>query len=542
MAGTSVNWLDILSPLHLSKEKGEPLYVQLRDCLEESIQSGRIPLQAKLPTNRQLADLLRIDRSTVTRALGELASSGLIESHVGRGTFVKSRMSAESNVAERKSGSERINWTAKFSRASRITAELLSKQPPVSEGDHLISFSGGSPASESFPYDELNVILNSLTTGKSTNQLFDYSPAEGDALLREQVKAYLQGQGINVDDDELLILSGSQQGIDLVANSFVDQGDEVIIEQPTYFWALCNFRARQARLLPVAVDDDGMVVEEVENLLQRHDPKLIYVIPDFQNPTGVCLSLARRHRLIELANRHGVPIYEDNFAGELCYEQKGLPSLRSLPNAEAVVVHQGTFSKALCPGLRIGWLVAPPEVISRIRMAKRANDLSTNSMAQVVLANYLKDGLYASHLKRVKVENRRRRDAMLRAMRKHMPVVVRADGAELEPLALAESIVLTVPRGGLFVWAKLPDGLSARELLELAEREGVTFSPGDLFFPNNHRAEFFRMCFIQNDEEAIERGIERLGRAVRLLFAKALRAKAQTDAGSSYKSSTTVFI
>src|SRR5262249_51132919 len=247
--------------------------------------------------------------------------------------------------------------------------------------------------------------------------------------------------------------------------------DEVIIEEPTYFWALCNFRARQARLVPVPVDEDGMRVDLLEALLLRHSPKLIYAIPDFQNPTGVCLSFTRRERLIDLANLYGIPVFEDNFAGELCYERKGLPPLRSLPGAGAVVIHQGTISKALCPGLRVGWLVAPPEVIARIRMAKRASDLSTNSMSQVLLANYLKNGLYSEHLERVKSTYRKRRDTMLRCLRKYVPnfhTVEETEFDKSEP-ASDQAIVCTKAKGGLFLWVKLPDRLSARELLKYAE-------------------------------------------------------------------------
>jgi DNA-binding transcriptional MocR family regulator len=538
-----INWLDILSPLNPPKEEGVPLYAQLRDRLAESIQSGRVPLDAKLPTNRQLAGLLKVDRSTVTRALGELANCGMIESHVGRGTFVRARQSqARSGNSDFAS---KIDWSQRFSRASRITAELLARQPSLTEDDDLISFSGGSPASESIPYDQLKVIVNLLTRDKATNQLFDYSPAEGDALLREQVKKYLAGQGISVSNDELLILSGSQQGIDLVASSFIDQSDEVIIEQPTYFWALCNFRARQARLIPVPMDEEGMRVDLIEPLLIRHNPKLIYVIPDFQNPTGVCLSLARRERLIELANFYGVPVLEDNFAGELYYERKGLPSLRSLPHSEGVVIQQGTFSKALCPGLRVGWLVAPAQAIARIRMAKRASDLSTNSMAQVVLANYLKNGLYTEHLERVKSTYRRLRDTMLRSLREHLPDFYTVSEAHQlrESGGLPDQAILsTNPRGGLFVWVKLPKGLSSRELLKYAEREGVTFSPGDLFFPNNDGFEFFRLCFIQNDEQTIEQGVERLGKAIKHFLTRALSARASNSAGASFRGSKSVLI
>jgi DNA-binding transcriptional MocR family regulator len=546
-----MNWLDILSPLSPPTENGQPLYAQLRDLISQSIQSGKLPVDAQLPTNREAARLLKIDRSTVSRAYAELARQGLIESHVGRGTFVRStnhfangesrqNLKADNNARQVLPDGNKINWSDKFSNVSRTTAELLAKQPSPPEDNELISFAGGSPGVDSIPYDQFQSVLNSLAADSWATQLFDYSPPEGDALLRGQVKRYLAGQNITVRDEELLILSGSQQGIDLVAACFVDPSDEVVVEQPTYFWALCNFRARQAKLLPIGLDEEGLVVEELENVLARHNPKLIYVMPDFQNPTGACLSTPRRQKLIELARAYHVPIFEDNFAGELHYEQNGLPPLRSLPYANEIVIHQGTFSKALCPGLRIGWLVAPPEVITCVRTAKRACDISTNSMAQIVLANYLKEGLYQEHLARVKSVYRRRKDRMLASLSKYMPQGIqrRNQAGQLEELKVG----WMNPKGGLFIWVRLPDGFSSRDLLKLAEREGVSFSPGDLFFPNNDRLEFFRLCFIHNDEATIEIGIERLGKAVRKLFDGAVLAKVSRTQQNKYSASKSVLV
>jgi 2-aminoadipate transaminase len=270
--------------------------------------------------------------------------------------------------------------------------------------------------------------------------------------------------------------------------------------------------------LPVGLDDEGMIVDLVEPLCARYSPKLIYTIPDFQNPTGLSLSQSRRTRLIEIANHYGVPIFEDRSAGELSYESKSLPPIRSLPRAQNIVIHQGTLSKALCPGLRIGWLVAPPEVIARLRMAKRASDLSTNSIAQVVLANYLAQGRYEVHLTRIKKLYRQRRDAMLKSLDKHFAKTSVVNDGEVTKDS--RRITWRHPSGGLFVWAKLPDGLSARELLAYAERRGVSFSPGNLYFSDREHVEYFRLCFIQNDEATIELGIKRLAEAAAQLFEK----------------------
>ncbi len=559
-----MNWLDIVRPLEGEKDGKEPIYVQLMNKLRQSIQSGDLPESTKLPTNRELAELLKVDRSTVSRAYSELANAGLIESHVGRGTFVRARAAKDqaffpaqqkrpafgarsnglsSNQPSNQSQSG-IDWSTKFSRGSALTADLLGRQPIANGEEDVISFSGGSPSSDSFPHDDLNGVLSDLLASARAREMFDYSPAEGDGLLREQIRNYLKQQNIRPKDEELLILSGSQQGIELVASSFIDSGDNVVVEAPTYFWALCNFKARQARFCAVPIDQDGLRLDELESMLARFNPKLIYCIPDFQNPSGVSLSLARRKRLIEIASHYGVPLFEDNFAGELRYEGQSHPSLRSLPGSENIVIHQGTFSKALCPGLRVGWLVAPPDVIARLRMAKRASDLSTNSIAQVVLANYLNNGLYPAHLERVKALYRERRDVMLAAMNRHLGSLFLAEqyfSRTLTPADEPRRVTWQIPEGGLFIWAKLPGGLSSRELLKYAEREGVSFSPGDLFFASFGENEYFRLCFIQNEKSLIEQGIERLSRAVGTFFERSMRQKMPVK-NIAYKGSENVLV
>jgi DNA-binding transcriptional MocR family regulator len=548
-----------------SNGSGEPIYVRLLNCLKASIEAGELPLDSKLPTNRELASLLKIDRSTVSRAYNELAEVGFIESHVGRGTYVVStqpqripplpgaawhRALSDNNdrqILKDRAGQKRprpaeITWSEKFSRGSTLTSELIEALPPaVAEESDFISFAGGSPASDTMPLDDLRKGLGELLKSRRANQMFDYSPAEGDGFLRSQIMAYLSRQGMRVAEDELLILSGSQQGIDLVAATLIDPGDKIVIENPTYFWALCNFRARQAKFLPVDIDQNGMQVDQVESWCNQYVPKLIYTIPDFQNPTGATMSLKRRERLIEIANKYGAAVFEDRSVGELCYEGESLPAVRSLSGAANVVIHQGTLSKALCPGLRIGWLVGPPEVIARLRMAKRARDLSTNSVAQVLLANYLEKGLYESHLQRVKKLYRERRDTMLASLNQHFGAPSTTTGHQRTGHRNKDqALTWQIPGGGLFVWAKLPEGFSARELLAYAERRGVSFSPGDLYFTDRAHSEYLRLCFIQNDSARIQQGVARLADAVFQLLAK--RRLGASFAGGNYAGSSNVHV
>ena len=416
-----MDWLDIFQNATTPQERGEPLYAQIMRLLRNSIESGQLPPQAKLPTNRELAHLLKVDRSTVSRAYLELSQAGLIESHVGRGTFVaQPRSFSQTNTSLNQanapfnhtnilsptgqgSATGTINWAEKYSQASRTSFDLLSKQPPfVDQPADTISFAGGIPTEEFYPHEQFEQIVRQLMDNGKSAEMFNYSPAEGHPLLLKQVQKHLSEQGIDATDDEMLIVNGSQQAIDLVTDTLVDAGDAVALEEPSYFWAICNFRSRQAQCFGLPLDAQGIVPPELEKVLRHNKVKMLYTIPTFQNPTGRTQSVERRLEILGLCRRYQVPILEDNFVGDLRYDPDLVPPLRALPGGREIVIHQGTFSKALCPGLRLGWLVGPAELIKRVRLAKRTCDLSTNSMAQIVLAQYLEEGLYAAHLNRVR--------------------------------------------------------------------------------------------------------------------------------------------
>ncbi len=504
----SKNWLELLGDIN--KNKGSaPLYAVIFERIKSAIDSGALPINSKLPTNRELAVLLDIDRSTASRAYAELNSHGYIESFVGRGTFVRAGKSAPiltSNGAEIVSNP--LVWTERFSKASQTAHDMLRMEYANYGRSEVISFAGGIPTDDSYPHKDFERILKKILDDGRSHELFQYSPGEGMPSLRHEVLKHLRGQNIDASEEKLLILCGSQQGLDVVSSILIDPGDLVVAEDPTYLWATCNFRSRQARCLPVPLDEEGIRIDMLESVLIRNRPKFIYVIPNFQNPTGVTMSLARRHQLLDLAIKYQVPILEDNFVGDLRYEGTPLPSLRALPGSENIVIHLGTFSKALCPALRLGWLVAPPETMARLVIAKRASNLSTNSISQLILADFLKEGLYEHHLVTVRDMYRGRRDTMLRALQKDCGFITDKNGQRA-------NITWSKPDGGMFVWVKLPDGLSSRELLSYAQQEGVTFAPGDMCFQNAEHTEFIRLCFIQLDEQTIAKGIKQLGKAIK---------------------------
>lgn len=493
-----MNWLDLLKPSTVHKDRRSPMYLRIKDSIAGAIESGQLIHEQQLPTDRELARLLNIDRSTVSRAYDQLASEGLVYSHVGRGTFVTGLVQPPATAARApRPDYDGIVWADKFSRSSSVVDAIVQRQPVFNQQPETISFAAGSPTEEFFPAKDFESIVQKLLASAKAPEMFGYSQPEGHPALRAAVLAYLKQQGIEAHDDELLIVSGSQQAIDLVARTLINSDDAVLTEDPTYFWAICTFAANGGRCVPVATGRDGVRLDAFESVASQVDSKLFYVMPSFHNPTGSTLSVERRQRLLKLAKQYQVPILEDNFVGDLCYS-KPLPSLRSLDGSSGSVIYQGTFSKALCPGLRLGWLLAPPPVMARLRLVKRTCDLSSNTLSQFILAEYLERGLYDQHLQTVCAAYKQRRDTMCRALNEQA----------------GQWLTFDVPEGGMFIWAKLPPGYSARELLSFAQREGVIYNPGDVFYISSGNSEYMRLNFIQQNCEQIEEGVRRLTKAL----------------------------
>jgi len=508
-----MNWLVVFSNLQDSPS-GVPIYTKIVEAVRSAISSALLTPGDKLPTNRELSTFLKVDRSTVARAYLELSRLGLIDSQVGRGTFVSGRggdvpgefpgstnarsFNGSVNAFSNGSGTGPVDWNSRYSRYVDGLTGFINRLPQYGDDD-VISFAGGIPAQDFYPSEEFKKIVRSVLDSERGDRMFDYSPFNGEPELRQSVIKHLEGKGMSVRPDELLILSGSQQGIDLVSNLLVDPGDCVIVEEPTYFWAISNFKARQARLIGCSHDDEGISLSEVENALRRHAPKFLYLMPNNQNPTGRTISLARRKALVELCARYGTPILEDDYSGDLSYDGDPLPTLHSLSPNKDLVIYQGTFSKALCPGVRLGWLVGPAAVMEKLSFAKRTSDLATNSMAQVILNEFLTRGLYQEHLSRVNAVYKRRRDTMVASLEQEFKAY--------------PGVSFIKPSGGLFLWLTLPAGLSNRDLLNYARQEKVVFSPGDLCFTEATGLNHLRLCFIQNDEATTRSGIARLARA-----------------------------
>ncbi len=392
-----------------------------------------------------------------------------------------------------------ITWHEHFAeRARPASSSDLGHLLGFGSRTDLISLAGGFPAPELFPVELFQEALNAVMTSDGQAAL-QYGPTEGYLPLRAFLAERMGRFGISAEPEEVLITSGSQQGLDLVARLFVDPGSIVAVEDPSYVGGLEAFGSYQARYATVPIDEEGMQVDWLAELLPQLEPapRLIYVLPNFQNPSGGTLSLARRKRLLELSYRHSLPIVEDDPYGELRYEGEHLPSLKSL-DTEGIVINLGTFSKILSPGVRLGWVVAPREVIRQLVRAKQAADLHTASLVQRAAYEVCRTGFLDRHVETIKPAYRERRDVMAQALAGVLP-----SGSSLSR-----------PQGGLFLWAGLPAGIDAAALLVDAVREGVAYVPGVAFHPHHDRTNTLRLNFSGVDPALIEEAVARLGRGL----------------------------
>ena len=388
-------------------------------------------------------------------------------------------------------------------RTERMRASDIREILKVTAQPDIISLAGGLPAPELFPVDQYRRAFEWLleTDGSAALQ---YGPSEGYGPLREFIAERMTRFNMPCSASDVLITNGSQQALDLLGKIFLDPGDAVLVEKPTYLGALQAFNQYQPTFVAVPMDDDGMQVEHVEHALSRnaggrgdHRIKFIYALPNFQNPTGRSMSLERRKRLVELGSQYGIPIVEDDPYGELRYEGKHLPTLKSL-DRDGIVIYLGTFSKILAPGLRLGWVVGSPEAVEALLHGKQPSDLHTGMAQQMATHLVAKDGFVDQHVERVKDFYRERRDVMLQAIEEHFP----------------SDAHYTRPAGGLFVWAELPPHIDTRELLLEAIKEKVAFVPGQGFHSDHSGTNTMRLNFSNVPPDLVREGIRRLGSAI----------------------------
>ena len=505
-------------PLHLQPESHVPLYVQLRDQLRALVHAGDLRPGDRIPASRELATMLGVHRTTVANAYAELESEGLIQGHVGRGTFIQGNgngLKITPPAPPVLNGANGIRWELLFAdeRGEEVLSRLTASAP-----EDALSFVMARPAQEFFPIDELQTCVNAVLRNEATDVL-NLGPSDGYAPLKEALLEMLRRESIPAKDENLLITDGCQQSLDLISKAFVRPGDTVILENPTYPGAVAIFNGARARSLGVPVrtvaepgTSLGMDLEALEATLAANRVKLLVLTPDFQNPTGTSMPLASRRKLLELAGRYQVPVVEDHIYGRLHAHEERLPSLKQLDRCN-LVIHIDSFAKVAFPGLRVGWIVAPPAAIERLRVVKQNTDLHTDQLAQATLAEFLRRGLFTKHVAKMRKVYASRLVALDEALRKNMP----------------EETRWTRPEGGMCLWLELPPGFDANELLIHAKERGVLFAPGRYFYVQGTLPNTLRLAFASLDEKQIARGVATLADLLRIEMKKRQRGARRAE-------------
>lgn len=384
-------------------------------------------------------------------------------------------------------------------RMGSLKASEIRELLKLTEKPEIISFAGGLPAPELFPVEEMKAVSLKVLEedGRAAMQ---YAATEGFAPLRKQIAERMNAKyNTKVAAEDIAITSGSQQGLDFSGKIFLDEGDVVLCESPSYMGALNAFKAYGPKFIEVPTDENGMIMEELEKVLETtENVKMIYVIPDFQNPTGRTWPMERRTKFMELINKFEIPVIEDNPYGELRFEGEILPSLKSM-DEKGLVIFLGSFSKIFCPGYRIGWVCAEPELLNKYITIKQGADLQASTITQREVSKFIDMYDLDAHVEKIKAVYKVRRDLMINTMKETFPAEAK----------------YTYPEGGLFTWVELPEGMDAKEIMVKCLEQNVAYVPGGSFFPNGGKENTFRLNYSNMPDEKIVDGIARLGKVLK---------------------------
>jgi DNA-binding transcriptional MocR family regulator len=479
-----------LEPARVPRQR--PMYRVLVDLVERGLAHGAFGPGDQLPPERDLARAIRISRATVVRAYGELESRGLVRGYVGRGTFVSASPDA---------GAAPFAWRGKVARAALQASDSTVRDLMRLVADpEVLSFAAGAPALDVFPVAAFQQTVT-RAIGRDAS-IWKNGPTEGLLRCRTAIADRFGGT-----PDEVIVVSGAQQGMDLLSRCLIDPGDTVVVDRPTYLGAIQSFRSAGARF--VAWDTRRADPDELEELLLRYRPKLVYLNPTFQNPTGLTLPARVRREVVALAARYRVPLVEDGAYGELSLGAAPPASFLALDERREIVIHLNTFSKTLAPGLRVGWITAARPIVEQLALVKQRVDLHTQNLAQVAVADFLESGGFDAHLVRLRKEHLRRRDAMVAALRAHVP---------------AKAMRFAVPDGGLYIWGRLATTISARAVQHAAAARGVAIVTGEPFYMDGGGTHELRICFTAQPAEHAVKAAEAIAHGI--AHADALPARA----------------
>lgn len=452
--------------IQLQRQGKEPLYTQIASALAEAIESGQLAPDTRLPSIRALAAALAVNTVTVVTAYRNLEQQGYIWSRVGSGTFVRPAPPAET------------------------TRQIYIPH-------NGINFASATPTPEIFPVADFKRLLNQVLD-RDGGHAFGYQESQGWPPLREAMQKYLISSDIHTPADNIHIISGGQQGIDLAAKILANPGDTIFVEGPTYHGAIASFRSRGARIIPIPLEKDGPNLRELGQQLRRHNPKFFYVMPNFQNPTGYSYSVQKKQALLDLARERQFFIVEDDYLSELSFDDISRRPLKAMDSHDQVMYIK-SFSKILMPGLRLGLAVTPAPLNYGIGAAKQFSDISSSGLLQRTLDLYLREQTWHQHIQAMREFYSARYEAALKALAEYLP----------------KEVHFTAPGGGLHLWLKLPQGISGDELYQRCLREDVLITPGSFFAPSGLYDQWIRLSYAAASEDEIFKGVETMGRIIK---------------------------
>jgi DNA-binding transcriptional MocR family regulator len=492
--------------LQVDKSSPKRLYLQVIDGIRSLADEGALVPGSALPSSRTLAAKIGVNRTTVCRAYEELQAQGYLDSRPGSYTRLRRRAPEAPYDPGRRSV---VRWDAVVSPEARRIAETFARfsperlqSPPAASP--VVDFASLDPDPRLFPMRELERSVRRVMGGPEGSSpgrgALSYASYQGYAPLRDYISQRMRLHGVSVSAEEILITNGAQQALDLVARLFASDGAAVALESPTYSIAIPLFRFCGLRLRPVPMTPGGMDLEALEKALDQDGISFVYSVPNFQNPTGITTEHEHRERLLALCLAHRVPLVEDGFEEDMKYFGKVALPVKSL-DEHNLVIYIGTFSKALFPGLRVGWMAADRECIRRLTAIKRFADLSTGHFVQCVMNRFCREGSYDLHLRRLHRVYRQRLAVCLRAMEASLP----------------KNVSWTRPMGGYTLWVRLPVKMTEPEMSRHMARHGVSVSYGGYYFVDGRESEYFRLSIARLDEDEIHEGIRRLAKALHAL-------------------------
>ncbi len=489
--------------LKIDRSDPKPIYAQVIENIRGLADSGSLPTGTALPSSRNLAKQLGLDRTTVCRAYEELQAQGYVDSRPGSYTRIRKRGKEAVRDPGRRSA---LDWRAACSAEANAILESHALFAPeklteTPAGTGVVDFESLTPDARLFPLAGLGRSIRAVL-GRPGAESLDYANHQGYGPLREYISQRMRLHGVSVSADEILVTNGAQQGLDLTSRVLRPEGGAVALESPTYSTVIPLFRFNGLRLRPVPLTPRGMDLESLERTLSRGRIGFVYTVPNFHNPTGVTTSHSHREKLLQVCLKHKVPLVEDGFEEDMKYFGKVALPIKSM-DENGIVIYIGTFSKTLFPGMRLGWLAADRDIIRRLTAVKRFADLGSSHFIQCVMNHFCRAGAYDLHLRRLHRTYRKRLTAALGAMDEHFP----------------KSVTWTKPMGGYTLWVRMPAAMTKRRLAEHLAKFGVRVAFGGLFFPEAgaSESEYFRLSIGKLNEDEIRGGMSRLGKALKAL-------------------------